>query len=188
VRHESVNDFHRRKNGRVETMSNLASTETNTVAPSRRGTGDTHRAERAAQEEENASVLESEDGRTIIQNEVVAKIAGMAIREVEGVHSLAPFGAGQAFGRFTRRVTGKQMRDLGVHVEMGKVEVAVDTRIIVTYGYSIIDTAREIRESVKERLVQMTGLKVVEINIEVVDLNFPSESQQEEEKPEPRVH
>jgi hypothetical protein len=37
-----------------------------------------------------ASVLETENGRTVIQSEVVAKIAGMAMREVEGVYSLAP--------------------------------------------------------------------------------------------------
>lgn len=157
-------------------MSNVASTESGAV--------ERRRAQRV-DEEESTSVLESEDGRTIIHSDVVAKIVGMAIREVEGVHGLAPFGAGQAFGRLTRRVTGKQMRELGVQVEMGRVEVAIDARIVVTYGYSIVNAARAIRESVKERLAEMTGLRVVEMNIEVVDLDFPGE---EEPKAEPRVH
>jgi uncharacterized alkaline shock family protein YloU len=151
-----------------------SSTHTNAIAPSRpreqRGIDSS-----ALAESEVTSVLEGDDGRTLIHNDVVAKIAGMAVREVDGVHSLAPFGAGQALSRLTRRVSGRQMRELGVHIEMGKVEAAVDARIIVTYGHSIIETARAIRESVKERVSEMTGLRVVEVNVEVVDLFFPSE-------------
>lgn len=149
-------------------MANTTSTQPNLPRPRQTNGGE-------AAEEGVASILEGKDGRTIIQNDVVAKIAGIAIREVEGVHGLAPFGAGQALTRLTRRMGGKQMRELGVHVEIGKVEAAVDARIVVTYGYSIIDTARAIRTSVKERILEMTGLNVVEVNIEVVELYFPNE-------------
>ena len=38
--------------------------------------------------------------------------------------------------------------------------------------------------AVKERVAEMTGLKVVEINVEVVDLHFPNE---EEPAGPPRV-
>jgi uncharacterized alkaline shock family protein YloU len=126
-----------------------------------------------------ASVLETENGRTVIQSEVVAKFAGMAMREVVGVYSLAPYGAGQALTRLTSRVSGKQMRELGIHVETGKIEAAVDARIIVRYGHSLIDTAQAVRDRVTERLSQMTGLRVVEVNVEIVDLHFPADDRED---------
>ena len=127
-----------------------------------------------AESEPDASVLTGEDGTTIIHNDVVAKIAGMAVREIDGVKELVPFGAGQQVTSLARRVTGKTMRALGVHVELGKVEAAVDVRIVTVYGASIVGIATAIRENVRERVESMTGLRVVEINIEVVDLFFPS--------------
>lgn len=132
--------------------------------------------------EEVASVLETDNGRTVIHSDVVAKIAGMAMREVDGVYSLAPYGAGQVLTRLTSRVSGKQMRELGIHVETGKVEAAVDARVIVRYGHSIIDTSQAIRDRVTERLSQMTGLRVVEVNVEVVDLHFPADENREDRR------
>lgn len=126
-----------------------------------------------------ASVLETDNGHTLIHSDVVAKIAGMAMREVDGVYSLAPYGAGQVLTRLTSKVSGKQMRDFGIHVETGKLEAAVDARVIVRYGHSIIDTAAAIRERVTERLSEMTGLRVIEVNVEVVDMHFPSEHREE---------
>lgn len=131
-------------------------------------------------EESNASVLVSEDGQTIIHNEVVAKIAGMAVREVEGVHELVPYGAGQSVTSLARRVVGKSMRDLGIHVEVGKVEAAVDVRIVTEYGASIVEIAQQVRSNVRERVESMTGLRVVEVNIEVIDLFFPSGETQDD--------
>ena len=95
-------------------MGAMGNTDTNAVATQR------HKIEAPARADtevvELASILETDEGRTIIHHDVVAKIAGMAIREVEGVHSLAPFGAGQVLTRLTRQVSGKQMRNLGVQV------------------------------------------------------------------------
>lgn len=69
------------------------------------------------------------------------------------------------------------MRDLGVHVEVGSVEVAVDMRIITEYGVSIPKVAEAARERVTRRVEEMTGLKVAEITLEVVDLYFPGDTE-----------
>jgi len=121
-------------------------------------------------------LLESDGGRTSIQPHVVAKIAGLAVREVEGVHALVPFGTGQTISSIARAVTGSQMRDLGVSVEVGKIEAAVDVRITTDYGVSIPSIAVGIRDNVTARIGEMTGLKVTEVNIEVVDLYFDDDS------------
>ncbi|GIV60488.1 Asp23/Gls24 family envelope stress response protein [Rhodocaloribacter litoris] len=137
---------------------------------------------------EGASVTQDESGQTIIRNQVVAKIASLAVREIEGVHRLVPFGATQSVVSLAKTVTGGTMRDLGVQVEVGTREAAIDVRIVVDYGVSIPAIAEAIRRNVAERVEEMTGLKVVEINIDVVDLYFGEEEEEVEEAAEPRVH
>lgn len=129
-----------------------------------------------------ASVLIDEDGRTTIYQQVVAKIAGIAVREIEGVRRLVPFGAGQQVSSVARSLTGTDMRDLGVRVEVGTKEAAVDVRIVTDYGISIPSVAEAVRQNVSSRIEEMTGLHVIEVNIDVVDLYFEGE---EEEGPAP---
>lgn len=122
--------------------------------------------------DETALVVATENGTTRIQPHVVAKIAGLAIREVAGVHSLVPYNAGQTLNNLANTLTGGDLRELGVKVEVGKIEAAVDCRIVTEFGVAIPEVAQAIRDNVSERIGQMTGLKVKETNIEVVDLHF----------------
>lgn len=135
---------------------------------------------------EDASLIRDDGGRTIIRHQVVAKIAGLAVREVEGVHKLVPFGASQQVSSLASAVTRSEMRDLGIHVDVGQKEAAVDVRIITEYGVSIPRVSDAIRVNVAERVGAMTGLEVVEVNIDVVDLYF-GEDDEEVELNESRV-
>jgi uncharacterized alkaline shock family protein YloU len=72
------------------------------------------------------------------------------------------------------------MRELGVQVEVGKREAACDLRIVAEYGESIPRIAKEIRESISTNVLQLTGLHVTEVNIEVVDLSFGDEPDEPE--------
>lgn len=121
---------------------------------------------------DTALVVASDQGTTRIQPHVVAKIAGLAIREVDGVHQLVPYNAGQTLNNLANSITGGDLRELGVQVEVGKVEAAVDCRIVTEFGAAIPDVAQKIRDNVRSRIGAMTGLKVKETNIEVVDLHF----------------
>lgn len=129
--------------------------------------------------------LKSELGHTSIGPGVIAKIAGLAIREVEGVHDLVPYSTGQAIEGLARTIGRKPFRALGVNVEVGEVECAVDCRIVIDYGYPIQRVAAGIRKNCAERLQEMTGLVVKEVNIEVVDLFFADGKEQDEATPEP---
>jgi uncharacterized alkaline shock family protein YloU len=122
-------------------------------------------------------LVQDQHGRVTIQPDVVAKIAGLAIREIAGVHALVPFGAGQALTNLARSVTNAEYRDLGVNVAVGQIEAAVDARIITSYGHSIPGIAAGIRQNVTDRISEMTGLVVKEVNIEIVDLYFDEDDQ-----------
>lgn len=117
-------------------------------------------------------VLQSDFGETHVDESVVAKIAGLAVREVPGVHSLAPFDVGQRLTNLARSATGDDYRALGVHVRVGTVETAVDVRIVANYGVSIPSLAHQIRQSVVRRVEQGTGLTVKAVNIDITDLHF----------------
>jgi uncharacterized alkaline shock family protein YloU len=115
------------------------------------------------------------DGRTVVADAVVAKIAGIAAREVAGVHALVAQGAGAAIAGLTQRVMRSDSSTHGVRVEVGEREAAVDLRLTVDYGASIPQVAEGVRRNVIDRIQSMTGLIVKEVNIEVSDLYFPEE-------------
>jgi uncharacterized alkaline shock family protein YloU len=116
-------------------------------------------------------------GVTKIADSVVARIAGLAAREVPGVHDMTSTGLGQAFGGLTGRVTGQDQMDRGVAVQVGEVECIVDLNLVVDYQASIPQVAEAIRRNVSGRIEAMTGLRTKEVNINVADLYFPDQDQ-----------
>jgi uncharacterized alkaline shock family protein YloU len=136
-------------------------TEDSTIE-TRRGTGDLE-----------GLTLQTDRGITTVADAVVAKIAGHACREVEGIA-----GMGAAFRRLLGRVKpGQESLTQGVNVEVGKKEAAVDLVVIVRYGFSIPTLAQEVRDSVIAQVETGTGLVVKEVNIEVDDLVFEEDGQ-----------
>jgi uncharacterized alkaline shock family protein YloU len=126
-------------------------------------------------------------GTTHISEAVVAKIAGMATREIPGVHSMGR-GIARRLGRVRAMVPGQtdtSMVTQGVGVEVGEREAAIDLDIVTWYGQSIIEISEAVRRNVIDRVEGMTGLKVVEVNINVDDIYI--EELDEKPGPEPRV-
>lgn len=118
------------------------------------------------------SALTGSRGTTSIADVVVAKIAGIAAREIDGVHDL---------GGTTERVVGKVREVIpgtttsttqGISVEVGERQAAVDVAIVAEYGVAIHQLAGAIRRNVITAIEQMTGLEVTEVNVTVNDISF----------------
>lgn len=123
-------------------------------------------------------------GRTTIADGVVEKIAGLAARDVVGVHALGS-GFARTLGAVRDRVPGgSRSATRGVKAEVGEVQTAIDLDIVVDYGVSIAEVARVVRENVISAVERMTSLEVVEVNIAVGDVKLPDE---EDEEPEQRL-
>ncbi len=122
-------------------------------------------------------------GVTKIADSVVSRIAGLAAREVAGVHDMTATGLAQAFGGLTGRVTGQDQMDKGVAVQVGEVECIVDLNLVVDYEASIPQVADAIRRNVAGRIAAMTGLQTKEVNINVADLYFPDQDQGQTQAP-----
>jgi uncharacterized alkaline shock family protein YloU len=89
---------------------------------------------------------------------------------------------GAAVSGLAQRVGRTDTRSTGVNVEVGEREAAVDLRLTVEYGVSIPELATGVRGNVMKRLQSMTGLRVKEVNIDVVDLYFPEDETQQAER------
>jgi len=120
--------------------------------------------------------LESALGQTTIGEGVVTRVAGLAAREVPGVHELGG-GAARAIGSVTQRVGLGDARTQGVSVESGEREAAVDLTLVIDYGESIPRIADAVRSQVIKRVEGITGLTVTEVNITVNDLYFPGDDE-----------
>ncbi|MCB5558469.1 Asp23/Gls24 family envelope stress response protein [Anaerosalibacter bizertensis] len=118
-------------------------------------------------------------GTVKIANEVVAIIAGLAATEVEGVAGMS----GGITGGISDMLGMKNLSK-GVKVEVGEKECAIDIFVIVEYGSRISEVALRVQENVKEAVETMTGLNVIEVNVNVQGVNIPKEPEVEEE---PRV-
>lgn len=119
-----------------------------------------------------SSALASEHGHTSIADVVVAKIAGLATREIDGVHDLGG-STTRAVGQLRQRIPGTRVSMAqGVSVEVGERQAAIDLDIVVDYGVSIADLAAGIRRNVIGSVERMTGLEVTEVDIVVHDVDL----------------
>jgi len=121
-------------------------------------------------------------GRIEIAPEVIEVITGLAASEVEGVAHMSGGFVGDIAERLGRKNLAK-----GVKVEVGKKEAAVDVYLIVEYGYKIPEVARNIQDNVRNAIENMTGLRVVEVNVHIVDVEFKNERKLDVEEPHQRV-
>ena len=65
-------------------------------------------------------------------------------------------------------------------MEVGVEEAKVELHIIVEYGNRIPDVAWNIQENVKKAIEQMTGLRVLQVNVHDQGVNFPTKGKEEE--------
>jgi uncharacterized alkaline shock family protein YloU len=134
----------------------------------------------SASNQGSQSPLKSERGTTTIQNAVVSQVAGIAAQEVEKVQMGG--GAAAAVGGFLQGVTntvsgnssgGNYSR--GVSVEVGEEEAAIDLTMAVEYGQSIPQLTEAVRRNVVNKIQNLVGLRVTEVNITVSDVQLPQE-------------
>jgi uncharacterized alkaline shock family protein YloU len=123
----------------------------------------------------------SEQGNIRIANEVIEVIAGLAATEVRGVAGMS----GGVVGGIAE-LLGRKNLAKGVKVEVGQRQCAVDLSIIAEYGVRIPDVAAEIQENVKRAIESMTGLEVVEVNVNVLGVMI-HKSEEKEEEPHHRI-
>jgi uncharacterized alkaline shock family protein YloU len=122
-------------------------------------------------------------GKVIFAPDVIATIAGLAASDVKGVAGMS---GGMVDG--FAQMLGRKNLTKGVKVEVGTEEAAVDVSVIIEYGFRIQEVCASIQQSIKNSIENMTGLRVVEVNIFVQGISFdklePKPEKQVKEKQE----
>ena len=111
-------------------------------------------------------------GNIHISEEVLAAIAAAAATEVEGVGSLAA----NLGSDIAELLGGKKNLSKGVHITVEEESVRVDVSILIKYGYTIIDVAKEVQNAVFSAIENTSGLTVECVNVHVLGVAFDRES------------
>lgn len=118
--------------------------------------------------------LETDHGSTVIDDNVVGKIAGIAAREVSGVNNLGG-GAARMWGAVRESLTSSTNVQQGVNVAVEDGHASVAVAIIAEYGVAIHELANAIRENVTVAITRMTGLIVDRVDVTVHDVHLPEQ-------------
>lgn len=113
---------------------------------------------------------DSQTGLIRISDDVVATIAGLAALETPGIAAMS----GGISEGLAKKLSGRNVQK-GVSVEVGQLEAAIDLRVIVNYGSKIHEVCRDLQSNVKDTIINMTGLNVVEVNVKVEGVAFQEE-------------
>ncbi|MDK8450629.1 Asp23/Gls24 family envelope stress response protein [Corynebacterium mastitidis] len=152
----------------------MAEKNTNTGAKNNQGNPNKNSSTEVARND----ALSTEHGRTVIEDQVVGKIAGLAAREVSGVHALGGGGA-RMLGSIRESFGASENVQQGVDVEVGESQAAVDLSIVAEYGVAIHELAEAIRRNIIKAIERMTGLEVTEVNVTVTDVHLDSDDNEE---------
>ncbi|KJB86770.1 membrane protein [Paenibacillus sp. E194] len=113
-------------------------------------------------------------GNILISDDVVATIAGLAALETPGIAAMS----GGLSDDWVKMLSGKNVQK-GVSVKVGEVEAAIDLRVIVVYGMKIHEVCHQLQVNIRDAVQNMTGLSVVEINVNVEEVSFKDEELKE---------
>jgi len=109
-------------------------------------------------------------GTVRVANEVIASIAAMAAREIDGVSGLDEANA-RHFGDFLKRETAHR----GVRVVVD-AERKIHLELFLTAGADVVlrDVAEKVQDNVIEAVERMLGLEVSEVDVFVSSIAFVS--------------
>ncbi|MHC2187073.1 putative alkaline shock family protein YloU [Rathayibacter agropyri] len=118
-------------------------------------------------------------GKNTIADGVVEKVAGIAAREVPGVHDLGN-GAARALGAI-RHAINAQDRGQGISVEVGEKQVAADVTVVAEYPVALQKLGDNIRSAVSEAISSVVGMEATEVNVTVSDVHIPSDDKDDKD-------
>lgn len=107
------------------------------------------------QEQENGSVMISED--------VIVSIVNLAVSEVEGIAGLTSKPGADIVDMIGVKGWGK-----GLKVSINEDEtICVDCNVNIKYGQSVVDVAKNAQDAIISALESMTGIKTSAVNVNV---------------------
>lgn len=113
-------------------------------------------------------VHEQENGNILISEEVIASIAALAVREVEGVYGLS------TTPNFDlANILGKKNLRSGIRVIFQEDGMDISCNLIVKVGSSVMTVAKQVQEAIAEEVTAMSGERPARVNVNVCGVASP---------------
>lgn len=129
---------------------------------------------------ENFNVNSEKNGDIKISDEVIATIAAVATKEVQGISGLNLSFTDEITSKFVKKNATKSIK-----VTQDENDLIIDISVVVNYGIRIPDVSWEVQENVKKSVESMSGLNVAKINVVVAGVNFePAKTESDEKESE----
>lgn len=109
-----------------------------------------------------------ENGNIWISEEVIASIAALAVRDVDGVYGLSTT-ATLDLGN----IIGKKNLRRGIRVSIDGEKIDISCNLVVKYGEAVMDIAKQVQEAINSEVTSMTGITPNKININVCGVATP---------------
>lgn len=101
-----------------------------------------------------------------IAEDVIATLVSQAISQIAGVHSL--------HGR-TRDILSRKPSRGAIKIDfVNPEEITIDLRLVMEYGFSIPEVAKEVQAAVAREVQAATKLRVKKVNIFAEDIFIPT--------------
>lgn len=113
-----------------------------------------------------SKTFETIKGELFFEDKVIQKIIGIALDEIDGLLTID----GGFFSNIAGKLVNTDNTTSGVDVEVGKKQVAVDLSIVAEYGKDVTTIYDKMKQVISNKVKKMTGLDVIEINVNVVDV------------------
>lgn len=113
--------------------------------------------------------MQAEDNGTIrISEEVIASIAALAVREVEGVYGLST-----STSLDIGSIIGKKNLRKGIRVTFGEEGFDIACNLVVRMGSPVVTVAKAVQEAICDEVTAMTGTRPGRVNVNVSGIAVP---------------
>ena len=113
--------------------------------------------------------MQAEENGTIqISEEVIASIAALAVREVEGVYGLST-----STSLDLGSIIGKKNLRKGIRVTFGEEGFDIACNLVVRMGSPVVAVAKAVQEAICEEVTSMTGTRPTRVNVNVSGIAVP---------------
>ena len=108
-------------------------------------------------------VQNQENGSVMISEDVIATIVEQAVSEVEGI-----VGLNAKPGADIAELIGKKAWGKGMKIAIAEDDtVSIDCNLTIAYGTSVVNAAAAVQESIRNAVESMAGVTVTAVNVNV---------------------
>ena len=126
----------------------------------------TNSKKKDGEKKDTSKPIESVKGELVFEDKVIQKLIGLALDEIDGLLTID----GDFFSNIASKLVNTDSTTPGVDVEVGKKQVAADLSIVAEYGKDVTSIYEKMKQVISEEVKKMTGLDVIEVNVNVVDV------------------